>query len=190
MITAALLKSDTPLDALAARGLVQRLAIVLIGSWVIALSARINVPMYPVPMSMQTFAVLLIAATSGRNLAGQTLLAYLAQGAAGLPVFASGAGVAYFAGPTGGYLIGFLAAALLVGALADRGWNRSWIALTASVLLGHAVIFTFGVAWLSTIMGDLVAAIGAGFTPFIAGMIVKTALVTACVTAARRKGDA
>ena len=98
----------TPLQALAEKGLLWRLATILIGSWVIALSARVNVPMVPVPMSMQTFAVLLIAAMSGRNLAGQTVLAYLAMGAAGLPMFVGGAGPAYMMGTTGGYLLGFL----------------------------------------------------------------------------------
>ncbi len=174
-----------PLQSLADRGLLWRIGAIVIGSWVIALSARVNVPMVPVPMSMQTFAVLLIAALSGRNLAGQTVLAYLAQGAAGLPMFASGAGLAYMFGPTGGYLLGFLVAAILVGALADRGWNARPLGLTASVLAGHAVIFALGVAWLSTLMPGLTAAIAAGFTPFIPGMVVKTALIVATVFAVR-----
>ncbi|MEM7567994.1 MAG: biotin transporter BioY [Pseudomonadota bacterium] len=175
-----------PLQSLADRGLLWRIGAILIGSWVIALSARINVPIASVPMSMQTFAILLIAALSGRNLAGQTVLAYLAQGAAGLPMFASGAGLAYLAGPTGGYLLGFLVAALLVGALADRGWNAKPLGLAASALAGHAVIFLFGVAWLSVLMGGVAAAIAEGLTPFIPGMVVKTALIVATVFAVRR----
>ena len=176
----------TPLLALASRSLLWRIGAVLIGSWIIALSARINVPMVPVPMSMQTFAILLIAAMSGRNLAGQTVLAYLVQGAMGLPMFASGVGLAYLAGTTGGYLAGFLVAALVVGALADRGWNRSAVALTASVLIGHAIIFVLGVGWLTTFTGSLQAALSAGLVPFVPGMVAKTALVVAVLFAATR----
>ena len=170
-----------PLHALATRSLVWHIGAVLLGSWIIALSARINVPMVPVPMSMQTFAVLLIAAMAGRNLAGQTLLAYLAQGAVGLPVFASGAALAYLAGPTGGYLVGFLVAALAVGALADKGWNCKPLALTGSILIGHAIIFAFGVAWLAMIVPSLEAAITGGFLPFVPGLVIKNR--------ARRRGS-
>ena len=149
-----------PLQAIATRGFLWRIAAILVGSWVIALSARINVPMVPVPMSMQTFAILLIAVMAGRDLAGQTLLAYLAQGAAGLPMFASGAGLVYMAGETGGYLVGFLVAALFVGALADRGWNRSALLLAGAVLIGHAIIFALGVGWLTVLMGERVRSYG------------------------------
>ena len=179
-----------PLQALAERGLLWRIGAVVLGSWIIALAARVNVPMVPVPMSMQSFAVLLIAAMAGRNLAAQTVLAYLAQGAAGLPMFASGAGLAYLAGPTGGYLFGFLAAALVVGALSDRGWNRSPLMLGLSVLAGHAAIFVLGVGWLATITGSLQTAVASGFMPFVPGLVVKTALVVAVLFATTRPSTA
>ena len=182
----AALRLDQPLRSVASRGLLWRIAAILVGSWLIALSARINVPMVPVPMSMQTFAILLIAVMAGRDLAGQTLLAYLAQGAAGLPMFASGAGLAYMAGPTGGYLAGFLVAALVVGALADRGWNRSALLVAGAVLIGHAIIFALGVGWLTVLMGSLPVAIANGLTPFVPGTIVKTALVVAVLLATTR----
>ena len=167
-----------PLRALSERGLLWTLAIVLLGPLTIALSARVNVPMFPVPMTMQTFAIVLIAAMSGRNLAVTTVAAYLAQGAAGLPMFASGAGIAYFAGPTGGYLVGFLAAAWIVGTLADRGWNGSVPRAFAAATLGHAVIFLGGVSWLAVLIG-FEAAVAGGLVPFIPGTIVKSALAAA-----------
>ena len=93
---------------------------VLLGSLALAVSAKIQVPFYPVPITMQTYVVLFIGFAFGARLAGATVLAYLAEGAVGLPVFAQGAGLAYLAGPTGGYLIGFLAAAVLCGWLAKK----------------------------------------------------------------------
>lgn len=179
--------SARPLAALADRGLAWRLAVVLAGSWAIALSAWIEVPMVPVPMTMQTYAILLVGALSGRRLAIETVGAYLLQGAIGLPVFAGGAaGLLHMAGPTGGYLIGFLLAAALIGHLADRGWNRRLVTLTASLTLGHVVIFALGVAWLASLIG-LEKAIAAGVTPFIIGSVVKTALAVATVRVAESR---
>ncbi|MDE0779444.1 MAG: biotin transporter BioY [Alphaproteobacteria bacterium] len=161
-------------------GGVLRLALLaIVGSMLMAVSAKIQVPMWPVPMTMQTFAVLVIGMAYGAKLAGATLLLYLAEGAAGLPVFASGAGLPYMAGPTGGYLVGFLVAAIMVGWLAERGWDRN-VALTfLANLAGTAIIFALGVAWLSTIMGGFEKAVVAGFQPFIVGAIVKIALAAA-----------
>ena len=180
------LAAATPLRAMAARSWVWRVAAILAGSWLIALSARINVPMWPVPMTMQTFAVLLVGALGGARLGAQTLAAYLAQGAASLPMFASGAGLAYMAGPTGGYLMGFLLAAILVGWLADRGWNGSVLRLAGSALLGHAIIFLLGVGWLATIVSGVEAAVAAGLTPFLPGMVAKSALLVSTVLAVGR----
>lgn len=161
-------------------GGVLRLALLAVaGSILMAVSAKVQIPMWPVPMTMQTFAVLVIGMAYGARLAGATLLLYLAQGAMGLPVFASGAGIAYMAGPTGGYLAGFLVAAVLVGRLAERGWDRN-VALTfAANLVGTAIIFALGVAWLSGIVGGFEKAVIAGFQPFIAGAFVKIALAAA-----------
>jgi biotin transport system substrate-specific component len=161
-------------------GGVLRLALLaIVGSMLMAVSAKIQVPMWPVPMTMQTFAVLVIGMAYGAKLAGATLLLYLAEGAAGLPVFASGAGLPYMAGPTGGYLVGFLVAAIMVGWLAERGWDRN-VALTfLANLAGTAIIFALGVAWLSAIMGGFEKAFVAGFQPFIVGAIVKIALAAA-----------
>ena len=101
--------------------LVAQIVLVLAGTALLALAAKITVPFWPVPMTLQTLAVFLIAATYGRNLAVATVIAYLVEGAIGLPVFATGGGLAYMAGPTGGYLAGFVVAAAIVGHAADRG---------------------------------------------------------------------
>jgi biotin transport system substrate-specific component len=157
-------------------GVLRLVLLAVAGSVLMALSARVQVPMWPVPMTMQTFAVLVIGMAFGARLAGATLLLYLAEGLVGLPVFASGAGPAYMAGPTGGYLVGFLVAATLVGWLAERGWDRNVVLTFLANLAGTAIIFAFGVAWLSTIVGGVGTGIEKGFEPFMLGAVVKTAL--------------
>jgi biotin transport system substrate-specific component len=155
------------------------------GTALMALSAKVQVPMWPVPMTMQTFAVLVIGMAYGWRLGGVTLLAYLAEGAAGLPVFASGAGVAYLYGPTGGYLVGFVVAAMLVGWLGERGWDRSVVPTLVAMTLGTAVIFGLGVGWLSTLIG-FDKALAAGLTPFLVGAAIKIALAAAVLPFAWR----
>ena len=148
---------------------------------VTALAAQIAIPLpgSPVPITGQSFAVLLSGAVLGakRGFLAQAL--YLAEGAIGLPVFAGGlGGAAMLAGPTGGYLIGFPLAALLVGALAERGWDRRFVTMLAAMLLGSAVIFALGVANLSRFVpGDLVLA--QGLLPFLPGDLIKSSLAAA-----------
>lgn len=164
-----------------------RLAVLAIaGSALMAVSAKIQVPMWPVPMTMQTFAVLVIAMSFGMRLGGSALLLYLAEGAVGLPVFASGGGLAYFAGPTAGYLAGFLVAAVLVGWLAEKGWDRNVVQTLIAMALGTIVIFGLGVAWLSIFLGDADKAIASGLTPFLVGAAVKIALAAAVLPIAWR----
>jgi biotin transport system substrate-specific component len=146
------------------------------GSLLIAVSAQVKVPMVPVPMTMQTFAVLLVGMAFGFRLGLATVLLYLAEGLAGLPVFTNpGASPAYLLGPTGGYLIGFAVAAALAGWLGDKGWDRSVWTATLAMTLGTACIFVLGVAWLATLIG-LDRAIAAGFVPFVWGAAVKILL--------------
>jgi biotin transport system substrate-specific component len=154
-------------------------ALAVIGTVLLAISAKVQVPFWPVPMTMQSFVVLVLGMAYGWRLAGATLLLYLAEGAIGLPVFASGAGPAYMAGPTGGYLLGFLLAAVALGWLAERGWDRTILWTLLAMVIGNVLIFLPGVAWLSVLMGDLGAAIGAGLTPFLAATVFKTALAAA-----------
>ena len=149
--------------------------LVLAGSILLAVSAKVQVPFWPVPMTMQTFVVLMLGATLGWRLAGATVLAYLAEGALGLPVFAKGAGLAYLAGPTGGYLLGFLLAAVLVGWLAERGYGRTIITTLLAFLAGEVVIILLGAGWLATFIGTA-KAIEAGVVPFLGAEAVKVAL--------------
>ena len=156
----------------------------VLGSLVLALSAKIQIPFWPVPMTMQTLVVLMLGMAYGSRLALGTLLLYLAEGAAGLPVFAgTNAGFAYMIGPTGGYLIGFLFAAVLIGCLAERGWDRSPLKALAAMALGHAVVFVPGVAWLSLLFG-FDKAVTLGLTPFWVATVLKTFLGAALMQAA------
>jgi len=164
-----------------ARDRIAQVALVAIGVALLAISSKIQVPFWPVPMTLQTAVVLLIGASYGFRLAGATLLAYLAAGAIGLPVFATGAGLAYMAGPTGGYLAGFLVAALTMGWLADQGWGRKLASAVALMLVGQVIIFALGVAWLATLIGPERAVAG-GLTPFIPGEVLKTALAAALLS--------
>lgn len=164
---------------------VRAIVLAVIGSLLLTISAKIQVPFWPVPMTMQTFVVLVLGVAYGGRLAGATVLLYLAQGALGLPVFAGGGGLAYMAGPTGGYLAGFLLAAIAVGWLAERGWARSAPSTLAAMLIGTAIIFGCGIAWLATLIG-LPQAISAGLVPFLLSEAVKIALATALVPSAWR----
>lgn len=152
----------------------------VLGSLLLWASAKAHIPFYPVPMTMQTYVVLVIGAAYGWRLGGATVLLYLAQGWMGLPVFSGtperGIGLAYMVGPTGGYLLGFLLAAVLIGWLAERGWDRSLWRMLLAMTLGHLLILGLGVAYLATLMDGLAAAIGAGFTPFVWATVVKTLL--------------
>jgi biotin transport system substrate-specific component len=156
----------------------QHLAAAAIGTALLALSAHVQVPFWPVRLSMQSFVVLAIGLACGGRLSAATLLAYLAEGALGLPVFQGGAGPVYMAGPTGGYLLGFLLAAAAVGALADRGATRSWPGTVAVLLLGEALIYMPGLAWLAVLFG-LTKSVTLGLLPFLPAEAVKLALAAA-----------
>jgi biotin transport system substrate-specific component len=153
-------------------------ALVLAGSLLIALSAQVAIPLpfSPVPVTGQTMAVLLVGALLGSRRGSLAVLVYIAQGLAGLPVFAGGAaGPARLLGPTGGYLVGFVLAAYLVGLLAERGWDRRVGTTAAAMALGNVVIYAVGALWLAVFVGGLVPALTAGVLPFIPGDLVKIA---------------
>ena len=153
------------------------------GSLVLAASSWVEAPMWPVPITLQTYAVCIIGALFGARLAAATVIAYLLEGVVGLPVFAGGAGgFAHLLGPTGGYLVGFLIAATLTGALVERGF-KSFIALLGVMLLAHIVIFVFGVLQLQLFVGWAQAWSG-GVAPFIIGSVIKTVAAAATVRAA------
>lgn len=143
----------------------------------------ISLPFSPVPITGQTFGVLLIAMALGRVRGTAVVLAYLLEGAAGLPVFAGGsAGVAVIAGPTGGYLLGFVVAAWTVGYLADHAWDRTVVRSVAAMSIGTAIIFICGLAWLARFV-PADALLTAGLTPFIPGALVKIALASVLLPA-------
>jgi biotin transport system substrate-specific component len=169
--------------------------LVLAGSAIIAIAAKVKVPFYPVPMTLQTLAIMAIAAAYGFRLGVATVLAYLAEGALGLPVFTNTppaiAGPAYFLGPTGGFLIGFVVLAAAAGYATDRGWDRSAPKLFGALLVGEIAMMALGFAWLAwfatlssgaTGLG-IAAAFSGGVAPFILGDLLKIALVALAVPA-------
>ena len=161
-------------------------AAVLVGTALLAASTQVTVPMFPVPMTMQTWAVLVIGALYGSRLGAITVLAYIAEGLAGLPVFtAGGFGLAKMMGPTGGYLIGFVISAWMIGYAMERGLGRSLGTSILAFTLAHAVVFVPGVAWLAYLVGAD-KAIALGVVPFFVGSVVKTALAVATYEAARK----
>ena len=172
-------------------GALRAVVLVALGSALMALSAKVNLPLPYVPMTLQTLVVLMIGAAYGWRLGSATMVAYLAEGAMGLPVFAGPVGgIAPLVGPTAGYLYGFVLAAFVIGWFAERGWDRNVVALFAAMAVGHVVIFIAGFGWLAYGIG-----LGAdkawlvGVAPFIAASVVKNALGAALMPAVRRIVD-
>jgi biotin transport system substrate-specific component len=161
--------------------LLRTVCLALFGTLLLTLSAKVKVPFYPVPMTMQTMVVLMISASCGLRMGAAVVLGYLLEGALGLPVFADtperGVGLAYMMGPTGGYLFGFLIAAVVTGAMADRGMARSLPSLLALMLVGHALMFVSGYAYLGLLIGYDKAWL-LGVLPFLPSTAVKIALGT------------
>ncbi len=168
------------------RTMTVKMGAVVLGAALMTTSSYVSVPMLPVPMTMQTLAATLIGALYGWRLGALTILFWLVQGALGLPVFSNGTGgIARLIGPTGGYLIGFVAAAALTGWLAERGWTGDRIVASfASMLAGTALITLMGWAWLASLIGPE-KAFWAGVVPFVLGGIVKSALGAAILKAMR-----
>lgn len=169
------------------RSLPVRVGLLALGVAGVALASKVSVPvpMSPVPVTLQTFAVTVVGALLGWRLGGLCLLAYLAAGAAGLPVLAGEtAGLAKFQGPTAGYLFAFPLAAAAVGAIVESGWpGRSLLRLCAVMLLGSAICLGFGAVWLGLMVGAD-KAIAKGVTPFLLGAALKSLLAAVCVKAA------
>jgi len=188
---------NTLLGALQPKGETARLAtnigIVVLGSLLLTLSAKINVPVWPVPVTLTTFAVATLAAAFGWRIGVATVALYLMQGAAGLPVFATGGGMAYLLGPTGGFLLAYLPMAYIIGRAADLGASNRPLALFGAMLLADAVLFVFGFLWLLTLAGQagwidqanpVVSAYERAVQPFIVWDILKMALAALTVTGA------
>lgn len=168
----------------------RNVALAVAGSLALWVSAKIQVPFYPVPMTMQTFMVLVIGMAFGWRLGAATILLYLVEGALGLPVFANsperGIGFAYMMGPTGGYLLGFVVSAAVVGFLGQKGWDRNVATTLLAMTIGTAIIFGFGLLWLGSVIGWDKPILQLGMYPFLPGAAFKIVLAAAVLPMAWR----
>ena len=159
---------------------VVNILLVLFGTILLAISAKIQLPFWPVPMTMQTFVIFLIGMTYSVRLSFITVSIYLFEGALGLPVFASGGGIAYLVGPTSGYLYGMLISSVVISYLANLGFSKTYFKTSITLLIGSFVIFLFGILYLGSIIG-YEKAIFAGLLPFIPSEIFKIALAVSLI---------
>ena len=168
--------------------LLSSIILIVTGTVLLTLSAKIAVPFYPVPMTLQTLLVLFIGLTYGRILAPLTVALYLFQGAIGLPVFANGGGVVYLLGPTGGYLIGFLVAVIILSHLSNIGWNRNYALTLVSLMAGTITIFSCGLLQLSIVLNKSIAdSVLLGLTPFIYGETFKILILLVLIPLVSKK---
>lgn len=172
--------------SLGASSLASRALAVLGGSALIALAAQISVPMLPVPMTLQTLAILMVGLTAGSRLGAAAVLAYLAEGAMGLPVFANGmGGLPVLMGPTAGFLYGFVAMAFAAGWLAERGLARGVAGTAVAMAAVSLALYVPGIAWLTAVTPlDLSGAVNVGMLPFLPGDMVKSLVAALAVTGA------
>jgi len=164
---------------------IKNILLILFGSLLLAVSAKVQVPFWPVPMTMQTFVVFLIGMTYGWRLSLFTLLAYIFEGLVGLPVFASGSGLTYLIGPTAGYIYGMFFAAILIGFLSERGFSNTYFMSLISLLAASFIIFLLGVGYLGFIIG-YDKALSLGLLPFIPSEIFKIALAVALIPSLKK----
>ena len=185
-----MMRSPTLADTLWSQSVPRNLLLAVAGSLALVASAKAQVPFWPVPMTMQTFVVLVIGMTFGWRLGAATVLLYLAEGATGLPVFANsperGIGLAYMVGPTGGYLAGFVLAAAVTGFLAERGFGRTVVSAFAVLLAGVVAIYLPGVLWLGAVVGFDKPLLSLGVLPFLPAELLKVALAAAVLPLAWR----
>ena len=193
-MSSTLAQVKSPLHRLAANAGLFRvnLAAVALANLLLWASAKVQVPFWPVPITMQTYVVLTASALLGWRLGALTVAAYLAEGAMGLPVFAgtpaNGLGLAYLVGPTGGYLVGYLVAAVLVGLTLEKLRKHSLLGTAAALVIGEAAILGLGCCWLAEHFG-WAKALAFGFGPFLAGDGLKVVLAIGTVTYSRRFWD-
>jgi len=164
-------------DRIFTRKLVTDIVLVAAGAALVSLFAQLTIPMYPVPMTGQTLAVLLVGSALGAVRGVISLSLYAVLGIVGLPVFSdSSSGFGVIAGPTGGYIIGFILSAGLVGWLAQRQWDHRIVGALAAFLAGTVATFVIGLPWLAAVLQlDLAQTLNAGLYPFLVGGLVKAA---------------
>lgn len=168
-----------------ARLRIKQVALVALGIIVLAAAAKIRVPMWPVPITMGTFAVLTLGAAYGARLGLVTIFGYMLIGALGFDVFAGSSvesnGLAYMMGGTGGYLVGYVLATVALGYLARMGWDRSFVKMAAALLIANVLIYVPGLAWLGQLYGWDKPILEWGLTPFLVGDAVKLVLAALLV---------
>jgi biotin transport system substrate-specific component len=171
------------IDRVIPRSAINNFALILSGAVLTAYAAQLVIPMWPVPITAQTLAVLLVGSVLGATRGAISLIVYFSMGAVGLPVFSAATSLSF--GPTFGYLIGFIAAAALVGYLSQRGWHRSVVGVLGSFVIANSAIYLFGLPWLAFALGTLGAAndfasvAAAGLAPFIIGDVIKMTVAAA-----------
>lgn len=176
------------IDRVVPRSLINDVALMLSGAVFTAYAAQLVIPMWPVPFTAQTLAVLLVGSVLGATRGAISLIAYFSMGAVGLPVFSAATSLNF--GPTLGYLVGFVAAAGVVGWLSERGWHKSVAGVLGSFAIANSVIYLFGLPWLAFALGnlgaanDLASVATAGFFPFIVGDVLKMILAAALLPVA------
>lgn len=167
---------------------VKRVALVVLGVAALAIAAKIKMPMWPVPITMGTFAVLTVGAAYGAGLGLVTILAYMIIGALGFDVFANSSaeanGISYMMGGTGGYLVGYVLATLALGAAARRGMDRTVTGMVIALLIGNVLIYAPGLLWLGQLYGWDQPILEWGLTPFLIGDALKLALAALLIPAA------
>lgn len=173
--------------------LASNLATIVLGTLLITLCAKISVPVWPVPVTLQGFAIAALAAAFGLRIGVATVALYLLEGAVGLPVFAAGGGLVYLVGPTGGFLLGFLVMAAMIGYAADKGASGKPLTLFAAMVAADAVLLALGFLWLLVFSGNagwidqnnvLASAFAGAIQPFIVWDVLKMALAALTVTGA------
>jgi len=168
------------IDRVVPRTALTNVALILSGAVFTAYAAQLVIPMWPVPITAQTLAVLLVGSVLGATRGAISLIVYFSMGAAGMPVFSAATSLSF--GPTFGYLVGFVAAAAAVGYLSERGWHKSVAGVLGSFAIANSIIYLFGLPWLAFVLGnlgaanDLAAVAAAGLAPFIVGDALKMIL--------------
>ena len=171
------------IDRVIPRSAINNVALILSGAVFTAYAAQLVIPMWPVPITAQTLAVLLVGSVLGATRAAISLIVYFSMGAVGLPVFSAATSLSF--GPTFGYLVGFIAAAAVVGYLSQRGWHKSVAGVLGSFAIANTVIYLFGLPWLAFVLGslgaanDLASVAAAGLAPFIVGDVIKMTVAAA-----------
>jgi biotin transport system substrate-specific component len=171
------------IDRVIPRSAINNFALILSGAVFTAYAAQLVIPMWPVPITAQTLAVLLVGSVLGATRGAISLIVYFSMGAVGLPVFSAATSLSF--GPTFGYLVGFITAAALVGYLSQRGWHKSVAGVLGSFAIANSVIYLFGLPWLAFALGslgvanDLASVAAAGLAPFILGDVIKMTVAAA-----------